>query len=797
MIGNYLLIAIRNLRKHFSYSLINIAGLGLGLATCLLLSLWIRHELSYDTFHTKLDRTYRVSLEYSFGGQTARTPVSPTKVLPTLQKDFAEIETGARYYNPGSYRPYIVRNGDKMFEEAKFYFADSTFFDVFSFPLIQGNADHALTAPGSVVITQEMAKKYFGTTDALGKTLNINNFKDYTVTGVLAEIPANSLIKFDFVASFSSLDASKEQIWWSANYQTYVVVTPQANIAEVQDKFNVIVKEALGSEVNNAGDYVKYNFTPMKDIYLRSDLQEPELTGSIDYVYIFSGIAILILVIACINYVNLATARAADRAKEVGVRKVVGAVRQQLITQFIGESVVITSVAFVLALFVSSAALPVFNQLTDKEFTQAMVFEPGFLSIALLILATIALLSGLYPALVITGFKPVNILKGNFRTSGRGVWLRKSLVVFQFTISIILVIGTAVILKQVDYIQDKKLGYEKDNVLILPLDRKTGEVYTQLRTELMRKGSIENVARSSESPVRIKAGYSVSIPGSSNERGMITTASQIDENYISTLGMQMVSGRTFTENDFEKLTKDSIVSFVLNETAIKELYLEAETAIGTPIDMNGRKGEIVGVVKDFHFDSMHEKIRPLVLFTEADYNFMFVKLAAGNPQQAISDLKDAFTTLAPHRPFEYKFLNDRYTALYKSEQKMGAVCTAFATLAIVIACLGLLGLVAFAASQKTKEIGIRKVMGATAPGIVMLITKDFTMLVVASIVLGIPLSYYLMEQFWLVNFEYRTTIGPWPFVFAAVGCLVVSFATASYQAIKASLINPANTLRNE
>ena len=794
MLGNYLLIALRNLRKHFSYSVINIAGLGLGLATCLLLSLWIRHELSYDSFHTKLDRIYRPSMEYSFGGQTKAVSVSPTIVLPTLQKEFGEIETGVRMYNSAAFRPFIVRQGETMFEESKFYYADSTLFDVFDFKLVSGDPKTALAGKYNMVLTQSMAKKYFGNIDPLGRALNINGRQDYVVTGVVEDLPSNSMIRFDFIGSFSSLDAELQ--WWSANYQTYVVLTPQADAAAVEAKFNEVVKKALATEVSASGDYVKYNFWPMKDIYLRSDIQEPELTGSIDYVYIFSAIAILILVIACINYINLATAKAADRAKEVGVRKVVGALRKQLIIQFIGESVIITAVAFILALFLSSAGLPLFNGLTGKDFTQAMVFQPGFLLISLVVLAAIALMSGLYPALIITGFKPVNILRGNFRTSGRGVWLRKSLVVFQFTVSIILVIGTIVIMKQVGYIQDKKLGYEKDNVVMLPLDRKTRDVLPQLKTELLRRGNVIAVGSATEAPVRIQAGYSVNIPGS-NDRGMLIAAAPIDEGYIPATGIEVIAGRNFTENDMQRMLKDSVSAFIPNETALLELGIDIDKAVGTQLSMSSRKGEIVGVVRDFHFASLHEKIKPLLLFVEpGQANFYFVRLG-GNPEAGLQDLKEVCAVLTPHRPFEYKFLNESYATLYASEQKMGTVCSAFATLAIIIACLGLLGLVAFAAAQKTKEIGIRKVMGASAPGIVLLITKDFTILVVASIVLGVPLSWYLMEQFWLVNFEYRTDIGVLPFVLAAIGCLLVSFGTAGYQAIKASMVNPAHTLRNE
>lgn len=797
MISNYLLIALRNLRKHFSYSVINIAGLGLGLATCLLLSIWIKEELSYDSFHSKLDRIYRVSLEYSFGGQTAQVASSPTALLPTLQKNFGDVEQGVRFYNPAAFSPFVVKKDDYLFEESRFYFADSTFFKVFSFELKSGDPENALTQPNTVVITEKTAKKYFGDQDPMGQVLKVNNRADYTVTGVLKDIPGNSMIQFDFVGSFISLDAAKETIWWSANYQTYVVLGEHAALADIQDKTNEIVKEALKGELSGPGDYVKYNFTPMKELYLHSKIEEPELIGSIEYVYIFSAIALLVLLIACINYINLATAKAADRAKEVGVRKVVGAARKQLITQFVGESVVITFISFVVAMGLASFALPFFNDLTGKHFTYSNIIEPGFLSVTIAMLTVIALLSGLYPALIITGFKPVNILKGNFRTSVRGVWLRKSLVVFQFAVSIILIIGTVVIVKQVGFMQSKKLGYDKENVIMLPLDRRTAEVYEQLKTEFLRSGNAVNVGRAAESPVRIMGGYSINIAGG-NERGMIVTAMPVDENFIPTMGMEMAVGNNFTEGDMRQLEKDTVYSFILNQSAVSALGLQPESSIGAAVQLNGRKGTIKGIVKDFHFASMHEEIKPLVFFTEySQLNYFFVRLAPGNPENILQQIKTSYSQLINHRPFEYKFVNDRYAALYQAEVRMGAVCSAFATLAVVIACLGLLGLVAFAAAQKTKEIGIRKVMGATAPGIVLLITKDFARLIVIAILIGIPASWYVMEEYWLTNFVYRTEIGPWPFITAAVGCLLVAFATASYQAVKAALIDPARTLRNE
>ena len=798
MLRNYLLISLRNLKKHFTYSLINIVGLGLGLATCLLLVTWIRHEVSYDRFHEKADRIYRASMEYSFGGQTNKTNVSPTALLPVLLKNFAEIENGVRVYNPSSWSPFIVRKDEKLFQEGRFYYADSTFFGIFSFPLLQGDVRTVLVKPRSVVLTQTMAKKYFGDEDPLGKALQINNQADYTVTGVMEDVPSNSVLQFDFIGSFSSLDAAREQIWWSANYQTFFLLAPRASVPSLQDKTNALIKKELASDLTNPNDYVKYNFMALSDIYLHSDMAESEVVSSIRYIYGFGAIAAIILLIACINYINLATAKAADRAKEVGIRKVVGAVKRQLFAQFIGESLIITFLAFLLAFLLAIIALPIFNSITGKHFTGALLTNPLFLAYCLIALLSIAFIAGTYPALAITAFKPVSVLKGNFKSSGRGIWLRQSLVVFQFCVSIVLIVGTLVILKQLNYLRNTRLGYDKENVIILPLDRKTAELYGQLRSEFLRSGKVAQVGRATESPTKIKGGYSLSLEGAGNDHGMLVTAMTADSTFIPALGMEWAAGRNFNAADFKKYKSDTTVAFVLNESALKELSLDLDNAIGTRVNMNGRRGAIVGVVKDFHFASLHEAIRPLVLFNEEEQlQFIFVKLKPGNVADALAALKAICGNVIPHRPFEYEFLDQKYAALYDTEQRMGTISTLFASLAIVIACLGLFGLVAFAASQKTKEIGIRKVMGATASSIVVLITKDYARLVFISIVIGLPLAYWVIERWFLSNFIYRATIGVWPFAGAAAACLIVAFGTASYQAVKAAFINPTETLRRE
>ncbi|HYG01347.1 MAG TPA: ABC transporter permease [Chryseosolibacter sp.] len=797
MIKNYLLIALRNIRKHFTYSMINIFGLGLGLATCMLLMTWVSHELSYDRFHENADRIYRSSLEMNSNGQQIRTSVSPTALLPAL-KGFPEITEGVRVYNPSSWNPYVVKKDDKLFQEKRFYFADSTFFEVFSFPLTKGNPETALKDPNSVVLTKTAAKKYFGDEDPVGKTLRVNDTNEYTVTGLMNDVPANSFLQFDMIGSFSSLrQANQPLIWWSANYQTFVVVAEGTDIEALSAKTDKLVNNAIGNDLSAPDDFVHYHFMKLTDIHLRSPLtNEFEVVGNIEYVYIFGAIAALILLIACINYINLATARAVDRAREVGVRKVVGAFRKQLFVQFLGESVLITCIAFIVGFFIAQLALPLFNAVTGKALDGALFYSPLFLSAAVVILLLISLLSGAYPAMVITSFKPVSVLKGNFRFSGGGIMLRKALVVTQFCISVMLIVGTIVIFKQLSFIQNKKLGYEKEQVLVLPLDKKSGAAYNELRSELLRKGAAVNVGRATESPVKIQGGYSFAVKSLDAKDDLMVTAVAADTGFIPALNMQLSAGRNITENDFQRVQKDTFYAFVVNEALLKSLFLDTKDAIGKHAQLSGRHGEIVGVINDFHFSSLHSRIGPLVIFSQEDYNHIFVELPAGDVKSNIESIKSVVTAITPHRPFEYQFLDEEYDRLYSQEQRMGIVFVCFATLAIVIACLGLLGLVSFTAIQRTKEIGIRKVLGATAVNIILLITRDFGKLVIIAVAIGIPLAYYVMNQ-WLGDFAYRTNIGFMPVLFAALTCLLIAFGTAGYQAVKAALIDPAKTLRND
>jgi putative ABC transport system permease protein len=795
MFRNYLLIAVRNLKKNITYSFINIFGLSIGLATCLLILTWITHELSYDQFHEKSSSIYRASLVMQSNGQKVSTAVSPTALLPAL-KEFPEVEEGVRVYNPSGWNPYVVKKDDHIFQESKFYVADSTFFKVFSFELTKGNKSRALSQPYSVVLTESMAKKYFGDSDPLGKVLLINNAKEYTITGVMEDLPSNSLLQFDFLASFTSIRAGREEpIWWSANYQTFFIVKEGADINALSEKTDDVVNKAIGSLT--AQDRVHYEMMRMTDIHLRSPFEnEPEVVGNIQYVYIFGAVALLILGIACINYVNLATARAMDRAKEVGIRKVAGAFRKQLVIQFMGESTLISVIAYLIAFSFVYITLPVFNSLTSLHFDTTVFTTPAFILTSVVAVIFIAIFSGAYPAIAITSFKPVSVLKGSFKHSGKGVFLRQLLVITQFSISVILIVSTLVIFNQLSFIQEKKIGFQKENVLILPLDNESEKIYSQLKTEFMRQTHVVAMGRGTESPVRIQGGYSFGVAGSDEKQSMLVTAVASDTGYIPALNIKIVEGRNFTSGDFDRLNSDTVYSFLVNQSALQALYLSPSDAIGKRATLSGRQGEIVGVIEDFHFSSLHNQIGPLVIFSEDTYNLMAIRLNTSDITQDLETMRKISASLLPHRPFEYEFLDQKYNAMYAAEQKLGKLFTIFATLAIIIACSGLLGLVAFSAAQKTKEIGIRKVLGATPGSIVYLITRDFTRLVIISIVVGVPLSLWLMQQ-WLSDFAYHTPIGAMPFIIATTVCLLIAFGTAGSQALKAALLDPSKTLRNE
>ncbi|HMK25919.1 MAG TPA: ABC transporter permease [Chitinophagaceae bacterium] len=795
MIKNYFKIALRSLWKNKTASFINIAGLSVGLTCCLLMVLYMQHELSYDKFQQKGDRVVRVIMEYSFNGSPlTKGNFTSTKVFPSFKQNFPEVEDGARM--SGTAR--LVKYGDKIFTEKQFLYADSTFFRIFSFNLLKGDPALLLKAPKMVVISQSAAKKYFGDDDPIGRILQVSSNQDnYTVTGIAEDCPSNSQIKFDFLASFSSLGQTQEETYYNANFTTYLLLKDKSSIVSLQKKIGPFMKKEMSGE---QGAYVNYQLEPYTRVHLYSPYDGFEANSNITYIYIIAGIALLVLIIACFTYINLSTARSMERAKEVGIRKVSGAFRLQIFWQFICESFFLVTAALLLSFVLIAVVLPSFNQLAGKSLHIADMAKTSMLTTALLIAAVIALLAGSYPALILSKFQPITVLKGIFKNTSSGVWLRRSLIVFQFVISVILVTATIIIKGQMHYIQNKKLGYDKDHVIVMNIDQKIIEKIDLFKSELKNNGEILAVSKANNSPVSILGGYSMNRADMSSGQAINTRGNPIDDEYIKANGLQIIAGNDLSKQDVLDADKEdyskNYYHYIINESAAKALGWQPGEAIGKKMFLGEqRPGEVKAVVKDFHFASLHNTIEPLVLFPGWGSN-LIVKMSGKNLAQTIAFIGNKWKQLAPHRPFEYRFMDDDFNKLYDSETRTAKVFNIFSAIAILLACLGLFGLSAYSARQRIKEIGIRKVLGASAGSITLLLSNSFIKLVFIAFVIACPVAWFVMNK-WLQDFAYRINISWWMFGLAGLLALVIAIITVSFQAIKAAIANPVKSLRTE
>ncbi|MGN6163007.1 MAG: ABC transporter permease, partial [Flavisolibacter sp.] len=628
MVKHYFTIAWRNLWKNKVFSLINVVGLAIGLTCCLLMTLYVKHELSYDDFQKKGDRIARVIMEYSFSGAVSKGNFTSTKVAPSFKRNFPEVESAVRM---GQYAR-VVRYDDRLFNEKRFLYADSSFFDLFSLPLLKGSVQDALSGPNKVVLTAATAKKYFGNADPIGKSVKIGGDGiDYLITGIIEDCPSNSQLKFDFLASFSSLGVNQEETYWEANYTTYLLLKDKSAIASLQAKIPAFMKKEMGSELSGK-DYVTFWLEPFKSIHLHSDYGGFEPNNSITYVYVVSGIAVLMLMIACFTYINLSTARAMERAKEVGVRKVAGALRKQIFWQFISESLLITIVALLLCIIAVALVLPAFNRLAERELNMGSLLSPFFIVFAVAVTFFISFLAGSYPALVFSRFRAIKVLKGSFKNTNSGLWLRKSLIIFQFVISVFLIVTTFIIQNQLHYIQTKDLGFDRDHVLILPLDAKVMAKISSVKTVFKSNPNVLHVSRAVNDPTNIVGGYNMRSADMPEATQIMVTANPVDEEFISTTGIHIISGNDFTEQDVKDVTKDKqeekTYHFILNEAAAKELGWTPEQAIGKKMFLgNHRPGTVKAVVSNFNFSSLHNPIKPLVLFNEEWTSTMLVKIS--------------------------------------------------------------------------------------------------------------------------------------------------------------------------
>jgi putative ABC transport system permease protein len=798
MFKNYFKTAVRSFWKNKAASAINIFGLTIGLTCCLLIALYIQQELSYDKFQTNGDRIARVIMEYNFDGSSASQKGNYTsvRVASVFKRTFPEVESAVKMTQYSR----VIHYGDKLINEKNFMYADSTFFATFSFKLLQGNVYSVLSASHDVVVTESTAKKYFGSKNPIGKALQVGNDSNlYSVTGIMQDCPINSQIQCDFVASFSSLGITQESenSYWDANYTTYLLLKNKDAINHLQAKIPVFMKK----EMEGKGATVNFYLEPFTFIHLHSDYDSFVPNNNIAYIYILGAVALLILIIACFTYINLSTARSLERAKEVGIRKVIGAGKRQLFIQFLGESATICIAAVFFSLIIASLLLPAFNELTNQQLHVSALFSILFLSFSFLVAIIVSVLAGIYPALILTGFQPVKVLKGSFKNTTSGQTLRKSLIVFQFAISVFLIVCTFIVQQQLHFIQHVKLGYDRDHVIVLPLDDKMRNNLAVIKEQFKQSPDVLNVSACSHTPVEGRGGFSMRSALMPEVEQMTVTADRVDEDYVNTVGLQIIAGRNFNTQDIKDVSNDDYQKnsyhFIINESAAKQLGWTSQQAVGKKMFLsNERPGIVAGVVKDFHFESLHTPIKPFVLFPEQWKRELLVKVSGAHLQQTISSLETKWKTLVSNRPFEFHFLDEDYNKLYSSEIRLGTVMNLFAGIAIILACLGLFGLSAYTSQQRFKEIGVRKVLGATVSNLVLLLSKDFIKLVVIAFILASPVAWYAMNN-WLNDFAYRIKISAWIFIITGFLAVIIALVTISIQSIRAAVANPVKSLRTE
>lgn len=790
MLRNYIKIAFRNLFRHKGYSFINIFGLSIGMGCSILILLWVQNELSYDRFHPNPDKLYRVTAELV--NMNIKAAVTPAPFGPAIQKEYPEIKSMVRISTNGG---GLFQVDDKMFEESNVWFADSNFFQVFNFKFKEGDIRTALHKPESIVITEAMAKKYFGTENALGKVIRKNHAEDFEVTGILEELPENSHLQFDFIQPMSFLARTnrdlKEHVWDNYNFYTYLAFdqnaeTTPAAISGFENTLNELYKK------NEQYLKVGFHLQPVTDIHLRSKLlADLPGGGDIQYVYIFIIVGVFILIVACINFMNLATARSARRAKEVGLRKVAGAVRFQLIRQFLAESSLIAFISLVLAVVLVVASLAAFNDLAGKKLALDFLDFRLIGSILGITILT-GVLAGSYPALFLSGFVPAKVLKGNLKSGAGSSIFRNTMVVIQFSVSIMLLIGTAVIFNQLEFIHNRNVGFDKENLVY---SRMTGDLwknYEALRNNLEQNPLTKQFTFVSDLPTNLQNGtVNVVWEGKDPESQPLFVNMAIDENFFDVFEVTLLKGRGFS-----KEFKADTTNLIVNETALKTMGMKVEDAVGRPLEMWNRKGTIIGVVKDFNFKPIQKEIEPLILRLNTWGGIAVVKAQPTQTEATIKTMEDIIKPMNPEYPFSYNFIDQDLANLYKAELRLRNLFTVFVVLAIFISCLGLYGLSAFLAERRTKEIGVRKVMGASVMNVVFLLSKTFTYPIIIAMVIAAPISWYAMDR-WLQGFAFHVDIHWSIFVMAFVVALLIAWLTVSYESFKAAVANPSKSLRDE
>ena len=799
MLANYLKIAFRNLLKHKGFSFINILGLAIGMTCCILILLYVQDERSYDRYHENADRIYRLRVErFAGGGETERSAAASSPMAPAALSDLPQIERAVRFNR----RTYLVEHEDRRFYEPNFLWADSSVFDVFSFPFLRGDPKSALVAPYSVVLTASMAEKYFGSADPMGQTL-LAEGRTLTVTGVMRDVPENAHFTFDFLGSFTTLEALNQSSsstwnWWSLSYHTYFLLAEGASLEAVAEGLREMPARYIGDQESQSGYRQFLYLQPLTDIHLHSHYRsELGTNNQAAYLYIFAAIAVFILLIACINFMNLSTARSAQRAREVGMRKVAGAGKGQLVRQFLGESVLLALCALALSLVLIQALLPLFNELADKALSLNYLEHLPFIFVLFAFALLVGVAAGSYPAFVLSAFRPVEVLKGTFRGGKRGAYLRQGLVVFQFTISVVLIASAAVVFDQLSYMKTKNLGFEKEQTVVLNVRNNQGlvESYEAFKQEAATLQGVQQVTFSSSVAGRSNNTNVISRTPGMNEDGQTMYILAVDHDFIDTYGLEVIAGRGFSKD----YPTDDSSAYVINESTLKALgWTAPEQAIGQELTRQFEDTRtVIGVVRDFNYASLQNAVEPLVLKIRPDwFTYASVRIDTEDVPETLAKLTAAWNTFSPGRPMESFFLDDDYDRQYRAEERISTLLNIFTVLAIFIACLGLFALASFVTEQRTKEIGVRKVMGASVGSIVVLLSSAFTRLVLIAIVVALPLAYFLMD-WWLQNFAYQTSIEAWTFFLAGGLALLIAWLTVSYQSIRAAVADPVRALRYE
>lgn len=795
MFRNNLRLALRNLWKNKITTVINIVGLTFGLASCMLIVLFIQHEMSFDAFQRKGDRIARVIMEYSFDGGTESTQGNYTsaKVANVLSGTFPDVERAMRL----SGADMIVKKDDTPVTETNFIFVDSTFFDLFNYELVQGDVKHALDGPRKLVLTESTARRYFGNESPIGNTLLLGSEAEpYEITAVIKDYPNNSQVYFDMLGSFSSLGQNQHKDYWNANYTTYLLLKDPGSLTNLQSKLDPFMEK----EMKGSGAKIRLHLEAFNWIHLHSPHGGEVPNTSITYLIILGAVAVLILMIVCFTYVNLSTARSIERAKEVGVRKVSGAARAQLFWQFIGESFVLVAVSVLVSILVAALLLPYFSTLIEKPLRISGLMQPSFIINMVAGTLLVSLIAGSYPAMLLSSMQPARVLKGIFRNSPGAKWIQQGLVVFQFAITVVLMVSTVIIQRQLQYLQNRNVGYNRDQVIQLRIDWEMPyDKANLLKQQLRSNPGVLAVARTANSPVKIMSGYTMRTQSSPENQAISVNANPIDEDYLAVCGLKLVAGSNLNEQDMRSASEgewdDWQYHFILNESAAKRLGWTPEEAIGQKMETQ-RPGIVRGVVQDFNFQSMHDGIKPLVMFTSGYGGRLLVKLSPENTAETIEFIARKWRELLPNTPFEYHFIDDDFNRMYHAEAQLGKAMNIFSSIAIALATLGLFGLSSFIIQQRTKEIGIRKVMGASVFHLLTTVSRRFVTLVVLSVALASPIAFLLMRE-WLTGFTYRIGLSWWIFVAAGVLTLLVAVITVSIHGWRAAVVNPVKSLRSE